>query len=218
VAVLTDAMIQTGPPNAPTDTNLPASLVLLAARTGVPVRRIALATWGWGSTSLAVDDARGHLFVVDGQTVRMVDLRSGTVLRSVGLGADLASLAVDERANRLAVVAAQGLTLLDATTLRPVRRVTLGSGITSVAVDETAGRLYAAVDASTSSSGTAVPAEIAVLDARSGAIVRTIPVGRTPWTLAMDTAAGRLYGISYSDDPVTVLDTHTGTLLATAHL
>jgi YVTN family beta-propeller protein len=55
---------------------------------------------------------------------------------------------------------------------------------------------------------------VGVLDATTGALLRTVAVGRRPGALAVDTRAGRVFVANQNDGTVSVLDVATGKVLA----
>jgi YVTN family beta-propeller protein len=54
-----------------------------------------------------------------------------------------------------------------------------------------------------------------VLDARSGAMVRTVAVGALPVDVALDEAGGRVWVVNQESNTVSVLDARSGTVLST---
>ncbi len=109
---------------------------------------------------------------------------SAPVLRTVGVGRDPVALAVDARTGRVFVLGAAGsVTTLDATTGSVIRTVAVGRGAQAVAVDEATGRAFVTD-----------PGRVFVLDARSGATLRALPLGGGPTgELAVDARHGEVF-------------------------
>jgi DNA-binding beta-propeller fold protein YncE len=83
----------------------------------------------------------------------------------------------------------------------------------AVAVDETTGTLYVGVNPSFGSS----PGSIAVIDEKNFTVKATIPVGKGPEYLAVDTKNHQLFVSDYTRD-VTVIDTKTNTVKSAPQL
>lgn len=60
-----------------------------------------------------------------------------------------------------------------------------------------------------------VPGELLGLDPRTGEVRRQVEVGREPMAIGRHEATGRLFVVNYRDRSVTVVDSATGTVLAT---
>ena len=63
--------------------------------------------------------------------------------------------------------------------------------------------------------GIALPGTVSVIDLTSGALTRTINVGRHPTALALDEAASTLYVANTNDDSISVVDTAAGVVKRT---
>lgn len=57
--------------------------------------------------------------------------------------------------------------------------------------------------------------DVSILDARSGMVIRTVPVRRTPQAIAVDEKTGRVFVANSGDGSVSVLDARTGALMRT---
>jgi YVTN family beta-propeller protein len=125
------------------------------------------------------------------------------------IGRDLFALAVDEQTGRVFVANGNvsaldgGLSILDAASGRLLRSVTVGMLPTAVAVDERSGRVFVAnkgpVDSNLVPLGNGT---VTVLDARSGAVLRTVPVGTYPTAITVDERAGRAFVVNASGTSV----------------
>src|SRR5438067_3630976 len=91
---------------------------------------------------------------------------------------------------------------------RLVTAIPVGPGLLplSVSVDERAGRAYVINQNSNT---------LSILDARSGALLRTVAVGQSPAFLLVDERAGRVLVVNQSGNSVTVVDARTGAVLRT---
>ncbi len=157
------------------------TISVLDARTGRLVRTISIPM---GPGQVVVDEVTGRAFVLASSynpflphsntgRVYVLDTRTGAVVRTLTLPAPPVDVAVDEAAGHV-FVAVQGPSRLVSFTFPPV-----GGGSGGV----------------TSSGGGAErmslgPGEVRMLDARSGAVLRTVPVGVVPTALAVDARHG----------------------------
>jgi len=177
-----------------------------------------------------VDDQSGRVFVSSpyADSVSMLDATSGRLLRTVG-GTHPGPMAVDARAGRVFVLNGGGggtpngmVSILDSVTGRvvgntPVGRMSAGTPVTPV-VDTRTGRVFVANDGGGTGS-------VSVLDARSGALLRTVTVGPHPFVMAVDGRSGRVFvtslgamdaaGLLTGPGSVSVLDAQSGMLLRT---
>src|SRR5919201_1124740 len=187
------------------------SVTVLDARRGAIQRTVRV---GLSPLAIAVDERVGRAFVVsygsDTRTGRLsvLDTRTGTVVRTVTVGLLPQGVAVDERTGRVFVAGedSSGLgdvSVLDVMSGRLVRSVTVGMLPTAVAVDARSGRVFVANKGPVD--GNLVPLSngtVTVLDARSGAVLRTIGVGTYPTALAVDERAGRAFVVNASGTTV----------------
>ena len=210
-----------------------ASVTELDGRTGAILRHVT--TCG-GPFAVALSVRTGHLFAKcnDG-TTDMLDARSGQVLRhnSTNSGA-YCSVVVDEATDRAIETGNVSADMLDARTGRIIRTWPQGSPLSfcsATAVDARSGRIYtlfapAGVDGQTGLGGP--HNQVAVLDGRTGATLRRIPVPTNANALAVDSATGHVLvdsvgALDGNDMPVapgalSVLDGVTGRTLRTLQL
>jgi serine/threonine-protein kinase len=157
----------------------------------------------------ALDSRSGRAFVgaVDG-TVRVIDTRSGTLLRTIAVPTDVAALAVDERAGRVVVIGYGDTTVyvLDAASGRLLRSVNVGMMPESLSVDGRIGRAFMVDDRA----GT-----IGVLSTRMVTVLHTVTMRQAPGPLAVDAPAGRVFVLGQGSSSVAVLDARSGALLRT---
>ncbi len=183
-----------------------------------------------GAGDIVVDEQSGHVFVSSAyaDSVSMLDGTSGRLLRTVG-GTRPGPMAVDTHTRRVFVLNGGNngggtpngaVTILDSATGRvvgntPVGRMSAGTPVTPV-VDTRTGRVFVANNAS----GT-----VSVLDARGGALLRTVTVGPHPFVMAVDGRSSRVFVTSLGamdaaghltgPGSVSVLDARNGALLRT---
>lgn len=186
--------------------------------------------------ALALDPDTGRAFVAaDGDaTVRVLDLASGQLLRTVRVGTPSAlaplTLALDRATHRVFVAnrgddgAPSVVRVLDSRSGAPLATLRVGPGATALAIDERAGHAFVANEGA----GT-----VSLLDARTGALLRTTALGLVPVALAVNVGAERVfvagpvepgpaYGPGREPRPVagrvSVLDTRSGALLRTVRV
>jgi DNA-binding beta-propeller fold protein YncE len=184
------------------------SVSVVDLRNGTVVRRVAV---GDDPRAIAVDEQDGRVFVAndDDASVSVLDARSGVPLRTTRVGPGPRALAVDAPSHRVFVVSAGDgtVSMLDARSGVLLRTIHLDAapayGSTtsrvivpsfgSVAVAALGGRVFVG-------SGQAV----AVLDARSGRVLRTVVVTEAVRHLVADPRAGHVF--IAGDTGVSLLD------------
>jgi DNA-binding beta-propeller fold protein YncE len=141
----------------------------------------------------AVVDSRTHRVFVDGiGVVRVLDARSGAVVNTVTLPGDNGQMAVDRQTGQVFVAGENGVSVLDSWTGQVRRTLAAGGPASAVAVDGRRGRVFVAHKGPTDSTGTPIgTGSVSMLDARSGAVLRTMSVGVAPVALAVDERTGR---------------------------
>jgi YVTN family beta-propeller protein len=181
-------------------------------------RLVRSVTVGQAPGAIAVDQRTGRAFVLNqnSASVSVLDTHSGALVRTTHLGGDPFDLAVDEQTGRVFVangsnvqvngrlsVLDGSVSILDATSGRLVRSVTVGMLPTAVAVDVRSGRVFVVNKGPVD--GNLVPlgnGTVTVLDARSGAVLRTIGVGTYPTAITVDERAGRAIVVNASGTTV----------------
>ncbi len=167
------------------------ALTTLDATSGHVVRAVRVAR---SSTSPLVDAPTGRVFVLASGTLSVVDARTGQLLGvTPNLGA-AGTPVVDAPTGSVIAsdFGSRSVFICDGTTGRLRRRVTLNGNPTSLAVDEHTGRILVVSAGTTDNTGVFTDASrVSVLDGRSGALLRTVPLGAGYGSIAVDTQAHR---------------------------
>jgi len=179
---------------------------------------------GFGVGTLAIDARGGRLVVVrtfasgfrgsgtPPSAVDVVALADGRLLRHAPLpGArfgPFGSLLIDEPRERAFFIAGAGVSTLDPQRGTLVRVTPTGGGVGTLVEDARTGHVFTttlgplrvvAMGAGNSAARTQVPAGVGslrMLDARSGALLRTLPIGPATTGVAVDERRGRVYVLS----------------------
>ena len=155
---------------------------------GSTTNRVIVPSFG----SVAVAALGGRVFVGSGQAVTVLDARSGRVLRTVGVTEAVRHLAVDPRTGHVFIAGDTAVSLLDARHSWSLRTITAGSHPSALAVDARRGRVLVANMGVTDTNGLPTGAgRVDIVSARTGAVLRTVPVGVAPSALAVDERTGR---------------------------
>ena len=196
---------------------------VLDTDTGAILRRMVVG--GSGYSPAAVDERAGRVFVAasvqvrsgPGVTgiVRVLDARSGDLVRTVTLGLFPQGVAVNERTGRAFVtsvgVGGAGLVgVLDTRTGRLLRTVDVGMGPQAqVVLDARRERVFVPVYNRTGNG------HVSVLDARSGRPLYTFAADTVPVRVAVDTRTGHAFVADESSIGLRVYDTRNGHLVRT---
>jgi len=162
----------------------PFSVGVLDATSGRLVRTVPLPL---RPTRVAVDEATGRAFVLAAAPnpfgpagalgrVYVLDTRTGALVRALSLGQAATDIAADERTGRVFVVVGSPSRVVSFT-FPPATVGGSGGGVTSGG-----GMMRMATG----------PGRVLVLDARSGAPLRTVAVGVNPGPVAVDARRGRV--------------------------
>ncbi len=189
-------------------------VTIVDTRTGAVLRTVSMAA---PPTLLALNPGNGRIVAVSRagtamSQVHLLDPASGLVSRGVLIGTPPGAIAIDGSADRAFIAGGGGsgangvypytvhsrVVMLDLRTMRVLHTTAVGSSPTGVAVDDGSGRV--AVETA---------AGLQVLDAASGALLRTFP--RLTQLLAVDQRTDRIVA---ADDAgrVFLLDARTGRL------
>jgi len=167
-----------------------------------------------GVEVVAVDEIVDRLYVVAGETVRLLDARDYSELRSVSLppGASVGALALNSPADRLYLARSSpdALDIFTASTLERVTTVPLKGHVQDLAANTVTNRLYVALSSEAAN-------EILTLDGTGGDFIASLVMGvrYRKSVLAVDETADRLYaGRTTSQEPiVAVVNGATGQIV-----
>ena len=189
----------------------PGSVAVLDARSGRILRTVPV---GRMPTRVAVDSKSQRVFVLnsDGGSVSVLDTRTGGLVRTTAVPLPWRGrytyvpicrgqmdvsvcFGLDTAARTLSTGQIQGYTP------RRVRQSAQG-----LAVDLRCGHVLV-VDTFTD--------QVSILDARSGRLLRTVPVGRHPVAVAIDQVTGRAYVANFGTASVSILGACGGAVVGT---
>lgn len=172
------------------------TVAVLDTRRGVLLHSTVV---GWAPVALAVDERHGRVYVANSSdnSVSVLDAASGRLVGTIAVDWAPVALSVDERSGRVFVVNAIGgtVSVLDAQRGAVMRTVALGwdAHPDAVAVDARRGRAYVAVCGPDDRVGLPIGAgRVVVLDAVTGARLRSFAAGVLPAALAVDERDGRI--------------------------
>jgi YVTN family beta-propeller protein len=149
--------------------------------------------FGYFQRSVAVAGAANRIYVGGTGDVSVLDARSGTLLTTLPMAGYGTRLAVDTATGQIYAAGYDGLSVLDGRTGQVQRTIAAGGPASAVAIDSRRGRIYVAhADLPYSRGVHSGPGTVSVLDARTGAILRTRPVGIAPTSLAVDERTGQV--------------------------
>lgn len=192
----------------------------------LPAPVLHITSVGRDPVALAVDERASRIFVLGSAgSVTTLDATTGVVIRTVAVGRGTQSVVVDEATGRAFVTDPGRVFMLDAHTGAVLRVISVGGGgpTGGLAVDARHGEVFVAANGVNRGPAGFGPATIAVLDATTGRLTRSIP--RYADLLTVDGAARRII-LPYSCDDtpgvadlcVDTLDAATGRRLKTADL
>ena len=185
---------------------------------------VAILAAGEEPWDLAVDSNTGRLFVANrgDDTVSVIDGLRYSAIGTLSVGTTPTGVAVNSETGRVYVISGESgnLQVMDGESDVPIAIVPLAAGLPveawDVAVDSGSDRVYvatSAVGASDSDGGTVV-----VIDGSSNSVVGSIAVPAPVEALAVDSASGRVYAGSSSDDRLWVIDGRASVVAAVVRL
>jgi len=168
--------------------------------------------------TLVIAQAEGRIFAIGGGGVNIVDARTGRILGTTIIPANVMSFAVDESTSRVFVSTEGargepvGVVMLDAATGRLLKTIRVGApgelgGASEVVVAEPAGHVFVGHNVTYGSEQVGF---VTMLDARSGQVLRTVKVG-SAFPLSVDGPANRVF-VSI-DHKIALLDARTESTL-----
>jgi DNA-binding beta-propeller fold protein YncE len=184
---------------------------VLDATSGKLVQTITL---DQGVGLVAVDERRGLVLAAGNHRVSVLDAQSGALVRTIPGGTG--SIAVNGRSGRLFVASAPagsaGSTgAIDVVDLTDGAILQMIDGLfpQNMTIDEGLNRVYATVSPPTG------PGHVAVIDATSGHLIRTVTVGRYPGQVVASAHTGHAFVVNGQDGTVSMLDGRSGHVLRT---
>ena len=159
-------------------------------RAGVRLLRTSAVNQAPGA--VATDERTGRVFVLSQSSVGVVDARTGVLLRTVRMGRPLLDLAIDEQTGRAFVTlqatvrGTGGVSVLDATSGRLLRTSNVDLLPEAMTVDERHGLVFVVSQRIAEDGTPRGPGAVSVLDAASGRLLRTVPIGGIPNAVAVD--------------------------------
>ncbi|MFN3208034.1 MAG: YncE family protein [Roseovarius sp.] len=154
-----------------------------------------------GPTGVALDAARGRLFVSDWYNARLwaLDAASLEILQELETGSEPAGIALSPDGSLLATAEkdADRVSIFDAQTLEVLHRVKVGMRPYGLGFAPD-GRLFV---------GNVGSNDVTVLDAVAGTVLATVPVGERPYGVAF--AAGRAFVTNQYANSLSVIDLKT---------
>jgi DNA-binding beta-propeller fold protein YncE len=185
--------------------------------------------------AVTVDERRRRAMVAIGSpypgvpgAVTVLDALTDRLLRVLPVGNGVAALAVDTASGHLFVLdrLANTLSLIDPGTGVLLRRLTLGQGPAAMILAARTRRLFVATTGALGPTGLPTGrGRISMIDAVSGALLRTVATGVAPIALAVDEQTGRLFvasagaadlqGDYLGGGGITILDSRTAAVLRT---
>lgn len=186
---------------------------------GSPIPALRTVSVGYHPLQVAVDERVGHAFVIDGESLRVLDGRTGAVLHTTEVlpsTPPLATMAVDEHDGQVYVAGYEysGVHVFAAADGRIVRSIRVGTHLSLIAVDTRLGHVFVIGEGSE-------PSETDVLDTSSGRVIGTAMVGAMPRAIVADERSGRVFVLAGftefvpGDSNISELDARSGALLRT---
>jgi len=184
-----------------------------------------------GAASVGVDERTDRAVVVGaGATgsVTILDATTGQPVHSAPLDGRVsgpAATAISPATGHTFVLntygrgAAPGATMamLDTRTGAPVRTICVPPEPWAAAVDDRDARVFVtSIGAAPVAGNARSGGRVSMVDVHSGAVLRTVVVGRMPESVAVDTATRRVFVANFADNTVSVLDANTGATVWTA--
>jgi len=184
-----------------------------------------------GAASVGVDERTSRVVVVgSGATgsVTILDATTGQPVHSVPLDGRVsgpAAAAISPATGHTFVLNTYGpgiapgatVSMLDTRMGAPVRTIRVPPEPWAVAVDDRDAWVFVtSIGAAPVVGNARGGGRVSMVDARSGALLRTVAVGRMPEAVAVDTATRRVFVANFADNTVSVLDAVTGAVVWTA--
>jgi YVTN family beta-propeller protein len=160
--------------------------------------------------AVAVDPAVGTVYVANQRdpdedgTVSVIDAATNTVTATITVGQLPEGMAVDPVAGTV-YVASGPMSVIDAATSTVTATIPEDNGPDAVAVDPAAGTVYLANTNYTERTGFSDGGTVSVIDAATGDVAATVPVGIDPTAVAVDPATHAVYVANAGSGTVSVI-------------
>lgn len=170
---------------------------------------------GIGLQGLAVDDRTNRIYVSDAnnELVDVIDGESNTVIANISLGGSQPlGLAVDPHVHRLfAVINGNEVAIINTHADVIVKRITVGRENANDAVNPFTHRCYVTDEIFASSN-------LGVVNTRHLHFITNIPVGNTPFDVAVDVRSNRVFVTNIGDSTISMIDGESGRNIATVQV
>ncbi len=188
---------------------LSSSVSVIDGSTNTVVATIPVAT---DPSFIDVNSATNKVYVSNINSVSVIDGGNDTVVATITDVSSPFGVAVDSVTNRVYVAnsAANDVAVIDGASDTVVETIPVGKNPFGVVVDSSANLVYV------SDSNESSPA-VSVIDGASNSVIQTfsLPSLAGPGNMALDVALNHLFVVDGTNEVVYVIDTSTGTLLAT---
>ena len=170
---------------------------VLGANDGTVLRTVHVSLASSGP-AIAIDEKAGKVYITDGVSLFVLNARDGTPITTMPLQLDtvqqpfraVSRIAVDEATGRIYVLDMGTLLSIDAQTHQILQRIAVRQGADGLAFDAARGRLLLVSGGARGTAGVSQQSgELQVLDAKTGTVLRTIPVGLRPSAVLVDAQA-----------------------------
>ncbi|MGH2410841.1 MAG: YncE family protein [Chloroflexota bacterium] len=143
--------------------------------------RAAMAAYAFGPSvvTIAVDSRAARAFIAHTNSISVLDTRSGVLLRTLPFGG--LAVAVDEQAGHAFIADESSVHMLDSRSGALLRTILVGG--TELAVDDERGLIFVAN----------LSGHLYVLNARSLALVRVVPIDQHAAAIVVDEQSGRVF-------------------------
>ena len=148
------------------------------------------------------DGSKAYVTNLDSGTVSVIDARTSTVTASIAVGDEPNHVAISPDGSKLYVTTSGGVEIV-ATATNTVL-ATIAFDANAIAVSPDGSKAYLVVGNN-----------VSVVDTATNAVLATIPVGDTPFDIAVTPDGMRAYVVNFQSGTVSVIGTATNTVLAT---
>lgn len=124
--------------------------------------------------------------------IQVLDARSGKTVRTVAVDPTYEPMVVDAAAQRALLAGSDSVAVLDLRSGQVLRTIAVSGAPSALAIDARRQRIFVAQAGAVDNNGRPVgTGAVTIFDARSGVLLRTVPVGAAPDAIAVDQQTGR---------------------------